>query len=43
MGWNVGFKLHLFGRGYVVIDTLYIGAEKFPVHSVSTFNISGVI
>ena len=29
--------------GTDAFDTLYIGAEKFPVHSITSFNISGVI
>ena len=29
--------------GTDAFDTLYIGAEKFPVHSASAFNISGVL
>lgn len=29
--------------GTDAFDTLYIGAEKFPVHSISSFAVSGVI
>ena len=29
--------------GTDAFDTLYIGCEKFPVHSATAFNISGVL
>lgn len=31
-----------FGRSYFVVDTLYIGCEKFPYHDTFAINIGGV-
>ncbi len=32
-----------FGRSYFVVDTLYIGCEKFPQHYTASLNIAGVL